>query len=161
MDFWTLTESYSLDPIWTRAEMMSWPSLFNHSQNVLNGSFSDSSLCACLEQGSYGRPPRGRSTSSPSWIFESLVPVLIVITDVLVFVHGLRAWWGNIWNRNKESQDGNKEIENPGRWGLHRTHVDTTLEDSLRIWRLRSSSSFSYFQNCTNMQPRDWLNFWI
>ena len=32
------------------------------------------------------------STSSPSWIFEFLVPVLIVIISVSVFVHGLRAW---------------------------------------------------------------------
>ena len=54
----------------------------------------------------------GRSTFPSFWIFESLVPVLIAIADVLVFVHGLRAWWANIWDKNKESQDGNKEFEN-------------------------------------------------
>ena len=31
-------------------------------------------------------------TSLPSWIIESLVLALIVVPDVLVFVHGLRAW---------------------------------------------------------------------
>ena len=32
------------------------------------------------------------STSSPSRIFEALVPVLKVVADVLVFVHGLPGW---------------------------------------------------------------------
>ena len=32
------------------------------------------------------------SASSPSWIFEALVPIPKVIADVLVFVHGLRDW---------------------------------------------------------------------
>ena len=53
------------------------------------------------------------STSSPSWIFQSLVPELIVIGDVLVFVYGLCAWWLNIWDRHQKSQDRNKEF--PGR----------------------------------------------
>ena len=29
------------------------------------------------------------STSSPSWIFEALVPVPFIVEDVLVFVHGI------------------------------------------------------------------------
>ena len=32
------------------------------------------------------------STSSPSWIFEALVPVPKVVADVSVFVHDLRGW---------------------------------------------------------------------
>ena len=32
------------------------------------------------------------STSSPSWIFETLVPVPKVVEDVLVFVHGILGW---------------------------------------------------------------------
>ena len=32
------------------------------------------------------------STSSQSWIFEPLVPVPKVVTDVLVNVDGLRGW---------------------------------------------------------------------
>ena len=60
------------------------------------------------------------STSSPSWIFEALVPIPKVIVDVLVFVHGLRGWWANFWDTKQESQDGNKEFGNLGRRGRRR-----------------------------------------
>ena len=49
----------------------------------------------------HSRIPR-TSTSLPSWIAEPLVSVLIVITDVLVFVIGLQAWWVTIWDKNQD-----------------------------------------------------------
>ena len=53
-----------------------------------------------------------RSKSSPSWIFEALIPV---VADVLVFVQGIRGGSANFWASKQESKDGNKEFENPGR----------------------------------------------
>jgi len=58
--------------------------------------------------------------SSPSWIFESLIPVLINVADLLVFVHGLRDWWANNWDRNQESLDKITEFRNLGRRGRRR-----------------------------------------
>ena len=60
------------------------------------------------------------SASSPSWIFEALVPVPKVVADVLVFVHSHRGWWDNSWDTKQESLDGNKEFGNPGRRGRRR-----------------------------------------
>ena len=57
------------------------------------------------------------SKSSPSWTFESLAPILIVAADVLVFVYDLRAWSANIWDKNQEFPDDNKDFGNPGRRG--------------------------------------------
>ena len=60
------------------------------------------------------RLPR-TSIFSPSCIFESLVTVFIVVASNLVFVHGFRAWWANIWDNNQESQGVSKDFENAGR----------------------------------------------
>ena len=51
----------------------------------------------------------------------SLSPVLKVIADALVFVHGFREKWASMSDRNQESQDGSKEFENPGRRGRRRS----------------------------------------
>ena len=53
-------------------------------------------------------------------MIEALVPVLKVVADVLVFVHGLRSCRANK-DVKQESQNGNKEFKNPGRRGLQRT----------------------------------------
>ena len=50
--------------------------------------------------------------SSPSWIFEALVPVPKVVGDVLVYVQA------NFWDTKQESQNGNKKFENSGRQGV-------------------------------------------
>ena len=49
------------------------------------------SLERCRRLVSYPRLLR-TSTSSPPWIVESLVPVLIVAAVFLNFIHGLRGW---------------------------------------------------------------------
>ena len=51
----------------------------------------------------------GTSTSWPSWSLEALVPVPIVVTNFLVFVHGLRC--PRVETRNLKIQDG-EDVEN-------------------------------------------------
>ena len=63
------------------------------------------------------RPLRGHPTSTPSCIFEVLVPVRQVVSDVLVVDHGLRCCWASFWDTKQESQDGNMEFRYPGRRG--------------------------------------------
>ena len=75
-------------------------------QEFITNSF-DSKRCGLL----------GTSTFSPSWTIETLVPILKVVADVKVFVHGLRGWWANFWDAKQQSQDVNEEFENPGRRG--------------------------------------------
>ena len=43
------------------------------------------------------------------------------------------AWWENIWDKNQESQDGNKEFENPGRQG-RRLRRPGTHTVSIQYW---------------------------
>ena len=59
------------------------------------------------------------STSPPSWIFEAHVPVPKVVTEVLVFVHGLCYWWATFWDtwqewllRSPRTETKNLEMQN-------------------------------------------------
>ena len=79
-------------------------------ENFLKIFFLDKFLDKVLVRGSLPRT----STSLPFPIFESLVPVLVAISDVLVFVHGFHAWWANIWDKTKSprSPDSGKNPKN-------------------------------------------------
>ena len=58
---------------------------------------------------------RTSSSSSPSWFFESLVPVLIVFVDVLVFVHSVRTeQTSEIKTRSLRTATMNLEIQDGG-----------------------------------------------
>ena len=57
----------------------------------------------------------GTTTLSPSWIFEALVPVLVVVADVLDFPHDVRGRLANFWDTKLDCQDGNNGFENLGR----------------------------------------------
>ena len=126
-------------------------------------------MTAVYKQGSSGcsRPRHTGSWSPlfPSLYYKAYTISLIVIMGVLVVVHCLRAWWASIWNRNKESQDGNKEFKNPGRRGRRRP-MEACLRalkspKSLRHQSLRGESfcrlSWKFFadfgvNNYTNFQ---------